>query len=297
VRAEKHGDHTKVVWAIRFKCNKFTCLFDLRQFPFDQQALFIRISSGWDESKVQFAISTREFPTRQAYDDYNLPDYTLLDARIADVKSSDARDANYLCRSSAKSSNLGVRYNSIYIIQNIIRNPAFYLLNLYLPSFLISSSCLVIWVFLPEDFSSRSNIIMTLLLTVVAFRPTIGQNLPRLPYITYLDRYAVVSLALIVVIGIIASGLSTAAICVIEPDRKPTLCSQVLPTLDYTHIDHADYVCLVVVSVCWLVYQFLEALLIALSLRIHPQALLDMQLQLANRNKALGPDEARLPRP
>jgi len=267
VRAEKEGDHLKVIWAIRFRCNKFTCQFDLRQFPFDQQALFIRISSQWDEGKVQFVTSTREAPCRLAYDDYNLPDYGLVSARIADVHSLDARNARYLCRSDGSSSNSNVRYNSIFLIQNVSRHPEFYVLNLYLPTFLISSSGFIAFVFAVEDFNGRASVLMTLLLTVVAFKQVIGQNLPRLPYVTYLDRYALMSLALIVLIGIIAAAESTAAVCVEAPTRRPTLCGAVLPTLDFNYLDRVDWICLIVVSVLWGCYQILEGVLIGLARR------------------------------
>jgi hypothetical protein len=261
VRMERHETHAKVVWAIRFRCGQFTCLFDLRTFPFDQQALFIRISSGWDERKVQFVTAPKD-ACRETYEDYNLMDYDLIANRIADVYSTDSRDARYLCRSDTSSSNSGVRYNSIFLIQTVLRQPGFYVLNLYLPTLLISSSAFTAFVFYVEDFGGRSTVLMTLLLTVVAFKQVIGQNLPRLPYITYLDRYALVSLALVVVIGVMQSALSTAAVCVEAPTRKPTLCMDVLPSLDHRSVDHADYVCLVVVSILWTVYQFGEIFLI-----------------------------------
>jgi len=284
VRAEKEDDHVRVIWAIRFRCNKFTCQFDLRQFPFDQQALFIRISSGWDESKVQFIISPRDEPCRQAYDDYNLPDYELVSSRIADVHSLDTRDKRYMCRSDISSSNSGVRYNSIFLVQNVSRNPEFYVLNLYLPAFLISSSAFTAFVFAVEDFNGRSTVLMTLLLTAVAFKQVIGQNLPRLPYITYLDRYALMSLALIVLIGIIAAAESTAAVCVEAPERRPTLCPQ-LSGLDHSGLDHADHVCLIVVSVCWAFYQVIEGVLIGLARRVEQKAL-NQQLRLVEQRSA-----------
>jgi len=267
IRMERHETHAKVVWAVRFRCGSFTCLFDLRKFPFDQQALFIRVSSGWDERKVQFVTAEND-ASRETFDDYNLMDYDLVGSRIADVYSVDARDARYICRSATSSSNSGARYNSIFLIQNVSRQPTFHLLNLYLPTLLISSSAFISFVFYVEDFNGRSSVLMTLLLTVVAFKQVIGQNLPRLPYLTYLDRYALISLALIVLIGVIASALSTAAVCVDSPTRKPTLCSEVLPSLDFASVDHADYVCLVVVSIFWSFYQLVELGLIFKARRV-----------------------------
>jgi len=281
VRMERHEEHAKVVWAVRFQCGTFTCLFDLRKFPFDQQALFIRISSGWDERKVQFVTASTD-AVKETYDDYNLMEYERIGNRIADVYSTDARDAKYLCRSDTSSSNSAVRYNSIFLIQNISRDPSFYLLNLYLPTLLISSSAFISFVFYVEDFNGRSSVLMTLLLTVVAFKQVIGQNLPRLPYITFLDRYALISLALIVLIGVIASALSTAAVCVDAPTRKPTLCTEVLPSLDLQFVDHADYICLVVVSIIWLAYQFFELILIFQARRIEQKG---VELAAVEREK------------
>jgi len=268
VRAERVDGHATVIWAVRFRCNKFSCQFNLRKFPFDQQALFIRISSQWDETKVQFLASTRDKPTRMAYDDYNLPDYSLVNSRIADVQSKEKWNKMYMCRSDVGSSNSGARYNSIFLIQSVLRHPEFYVLNLYLPTFLISSSGLIAFVFAVEDFNGRSTVLMTLLLTVVAFKQVITQNLPRLPYITYMDRYALVSLALIVLIGVIAAAESTAAVCVVAPERRPTLSAAVLPTLNFEFLDNSDNICLIVVSICWLFYQFIELGLIAAARRV-----------------------------
>lgn len=257
MRMERHESHVKVVWAIRFKCGQFTSMFDLRKFPFDQQSLIIRISSGWDERKIQFVASAKH-PSRSVYNDYALPDYRLTGNRVADVYSIDKRDAPYLCRSDPSSSNSAARYNSIFLIQCVARRPRFYVLNLYLPAFLISSSAFTSFVFYVEDFGNRTGILMTLLLTVVSFGGVIGQNLPRLPYITYLDRYNLATLGLIVLIGIVAAALSSAAVCVDAPERKPTLCGSVLPSVDHSFIDNADYVSLVVIAVFWMVYQILE---------------------------------------
>jgi hypothetical protein len=231
---------------------------------------------------VQFVQAKRD-ACRETFDDYNLMDYDLIGNRIADVYSTDCRDARYLCRSDTSSSNSAVRYNSIFLIQNVSRHPGFYVLNLYLPTLLISSSAFTAFVFYVEDFGGRSNVLMTLLLTVVAFKQVIGQNLPRLPYITYLDRYALVSLALIILIGVIASALSTAAVCVTAPERRPTLCTIVFPhVIDHTGVDHADHVCLVVIAVGWMVYQILELFFIVKARRIEQKG---VELAAVEREK------------
>jgi len=111
---------------------------------------------------------------------------------------------------------------------------------------------------LPEDFDGRSSILVVLLLTVVAFKQVVGQYLPKLPYLTYLDRYTLAGLSLVVIIGVIHAAMAAASICVSDPTRKPTLCGNVLGNTTQHDVDHADFICLVVSAVCWIVYQIFE---------------------------------------
>jgi len=262
VKMDRAGEQIHVCWAVRFHSTKFTCVFDLRNFPFDQQSLVIRVSSTWDEKKVQFRANPVD-PVLQSYGDYNLQDYSLTTGRVVDVTSRDSRDDCYTTRSDAGSSTSGVRYNSAFLIQVVARNPGFYLLNLYLPTFLISSCSFACFAFVVDEFAGRSAILVTLLLTVVAFKQVIGQHLPRLPYLTYLDRYVLTGLSLVVIVGILTSSLAAASVCVDTPTRKPTLCGQVLlGTLDHQYVDYGDFICLVATSITWAFYQLFEVFMI-----------------------------------
>jgi hypothetical protein len=192
-----------------------------------------------------------------------LSDYELAGGRVVDVESDDPKDDCYATRSNASGSTTGARYNSAFLIQKVSRNPAFYLINLYLPTFLICTSAFAAFAFIVDQFDGRSNILVTLLLTVVAFKQVIGNSLPRLPYLTYLDRYVLVGLWLVVSVGIIQSALAAAAVCVDTPQRKPTLCgAQLLGTLDHTYVDQGDFWSLVVAAVIWAVYHCWELFMI-----------------------------------
>jgi hypothetical protein len=268
VKLDRAADKIRVCWAIRFHSTTFTCVFDLRQFPFDQQSLVIRVCSTWDEKKVQFRANPVD-PVLRSYGDYNLQDYELTTGHIVDVTSRDSRDHCYATRSDAGSSTSGSRYNSVFLIQVVSRNPGFYLLNLYLPTFLISSCVFSCFAFVVDEFGGRSAILVTLLLTVVAFKQVIGHHLPRLPYLTYLDRYVLAGLSLVVIVGILTASLAAAAVCVANPTRKPTLCgADLLGTLDHQYVDYGDFVCLVAASITWLCYQFFEMYMIFRARRI-----------------------------
>jgi len=278
VRMERQGEDIDVCWTIRFHATKFTSVFDLRRFPFDQQALVIRICSTWDEKVVQFRAQGPD-ACRQAYDDYNLQDYELTLGRLVDVESKDPRDSCYMTRSDSSSSTSGARYNSIFLLQHVARHSGFFLLNFYLPTFLIASCCFIAYAIVVEEFGSRASILVTLMLTVVAFKQVIGQYLPRLPYITYMDRYALAGLSLVVVIGIIHASLAAASLCVDKPTRKPMLCTTVGTVFtSRSAVDHADYICLVVSSISWAVYQIFEVFMICRARRDFSTVRRDVQL-------------------
>jgi hypothetical protein len=237
-------------------------VFDLRKFPFDRQALVVRVSTTWDEKKLQFRRNSGE-AVLQAFGDYNLQDYELTSARIVDVTSTDPRDGWYATRSDAGSSTSGARYSSAFLIQTVSRNPGFYLLNLYLPTFLISSCSFAAFAFLVDEFAGRSAILVTLLLTAVAFKQVIAHSLPRVPYITYLDRYVLTGLTLIIVVGIVQASFAAASICVFKPERRPSLCSpEFFGGVPPRHVDDGDHIALIVSSITWVVYHLLEMFLI-----------------------------------
>jgi len=256
----REGEHIRVIWAVRFHSAPFTCVFDLRKFPFDNQNLVVRVSSTWDEKTVQFRRDNQ--PVREIFEDYNLQDYEPTSGLILDLNSQ-LKSHRYHFRSDPGTSGSAVRYSSAYVIQRVRRYPGFYLFNLYLPTFLICSFAFCAFAFTPDDFASRASIIVTVLLTVVAFKQAIKQYIPQLPYQTSVDRYILAGLSVVVILAIEMASLAAAAVCVSSPSRKPTLCgASVLGSLEYSFVDGADFICLVVTGGLWLFYQCLEGFLI-----------------------------------
>jgi len=259
VRMERSGENISVVWSVRFHSTSFTCIFDLRRFPFDRQHLVVRVSSTWDEKKVQFRSSQTD-TISSVIADYNIQDYQLAGTHIVDVTAGGTR---YATRSDPGSSTSGVRYNSIFLVQTVQRNPGFYMFNLYLPTFLIASFAFAVFAFVVDDFSGRSSIIVTVLLTVVAFKQGIKQYVPSLPYVTYGDRYILAGLGMVIIIAIETASLAAASLCVSGPQRRPTLCgATVLGSLKYANVDFADAVCWAADVGVWLGYHLVEAILI-----------------------------------
>jgi len=197
---------------------------------------------------------------REAFDDCNLQDYQLVGGRVVDVTSPHAHSrGRYVARSDPHGSGTGARYNSIFFVQRVRRYPGFYLFNLYLPTFLICSFAFSAFAFLVDDFTDRSNIIVTVLLTVVAFKQAIKQYTPSLPYQTFVDRYILAGLSAVIILAIEMASLSAAAVCQATPSRKPTLCGPaLLGSLDYKYVDIGDFVAMVSTGGVWLLYQVFE---------------------------------------
>jgi len=263
VRMERTGDKIAVVWSVRFHSSTFNCAFNLRKFPFDRQHLAVRVSTMWDEKKVQFRRSETE-AVRQAFTDCALQDYKLTQARLVDVNTPPHSEFRHAARSDPGTSTSGVRYSSAYCVQVVQRYPGYYLFNLYLPTFLISSFALSVFAFTVDQFDGRSNVIVTVLLTIVAFKQAMKQMIPTLQYVTYVDRYILAGLGLVILVAIETACLSAGAVCVATPARKPTLCgAEVLGSLEFGFVDQADQICWAVDVGLWLVYNLIEGLLIA----------------------------------
>jgi hypothetical protein len=78
---------------------------------------------------------------------------------------------------------------SLEIRFRLQRIPRFYIFQIIIPLFLIVSlGCLASTLHLSE-LADRLSIILTLLLTTVAFKYMVAEYIPRVPYITILDKY------------------------------------------------------------------------------------------------------------
>ena len=89
-----------------------------------------------------------------------------------------------------------VEYDWIVIFLD--RNPSYYFWNGFFPLFLIGCAALSCVAIPTDNFSSRSSLITTVLLTGVAFKLSMNSYVAVLKYQTFLDIFAIVSLVLII---------------------------------------------------------------------------------------------------
>jgi hypothetical protein len=92
------------------------------------------------------------------------------------------------------------RYPSIKFNALIARKSQFYITNLILPLFFVTSTIFVSFTHDVESIGARLSACATTLLTSINFRFVIHNHLPNVPYSTYLDMYSMASIAFITLV-------------------------------------------------------------------------------------------------
>ena len=69
------------------------------------------------------------------------------------------------------------------------RRPEFYLWNIEVPMFVLTSLIGMTWAIAPEEVGDRISVSLTLVLTAVAYKLTVAQSIPQVAYLTLLDKY------------------------------------------------------------------------------------------------------------
>jgi hypothetical protein len=163
----------KVQYYERFSATLQAPDFNFRKFPFDTQKFFIHLECVDPEEDYVFTFS---------------PEYTGLGKKLGEEEW-------YFIQHSAKMSSTvmpdGSAY-SRYSFQLLARRHlSFYIFRIFIPLLLIIT---VSWVaFFLKDYSKRVDISGANLLVFIAFNFTIGSDLPRLGYLTFLDTILIVA--------------------------------------------------------------------------------------------------------
>jgi hypothetical protein len=157
--------------------------FDLRRFPFDRQSLEVEIESfEWNAEQLVFVEDTAVMGFSEEFEP---PEWEIVGVR-AEEKAVDA------VRSSRPVSRLTLAID-------IKREPGFYLWKVLLPLVLIVALSWSIFWMVDERFGARVRISATGILTIVAYQFVAGQNLPRVNYLTLIDKMMVGSFLLLAI--------------------------------------------------------------------------------------------------
>eukprot|EP01137_Pigoraptor_chileana_P013020 Opistho-2@66014 len=157
---------------------------DLRRFPFDRHMLHMPVSfqnCQVHEWTIDLSDCTDVPFTFQA----SFQCYTSLgNWKLYDAEQRFEPDRRDLC----------------LILLRVERLSKFYTVNIAMFMFLIALSAGSVVALPPDAFTDRQSITLTLMLTAVAFKYIVTQQLPPVSYTTYMDRYILASFLLIVVV-------------------------------------------------------------------------------------------------
>jgi hypothetical protein len=166
----------------------FTQSLRLRSFPFDRQTFWIQfVAIRYRPDEVAFVPDQnwiRDGLPRAAgiSPSMTLPDWT--------VEKSDAKPRIYALTP-------GLRYSGYAFEFTASRNVQHYILKVILPLVLIvMMSWSVFWTD-PTSSNTQFSIAVTSMLTLIAYRYAVDSQLPRLPYMTRLDVFFLVSTLLV----------------------------------------------------------------------------------------------------
>ena len=154
---------------------------DLRRFPFDHQRLELELESfRWQVDDMVFVAD----PTATGFaQDFTMQEWELLgvSSRVEEVASV-----------------RGARPFSHFVFEiDVERKAGFYLWKVMLPILIIVAISWSVFWMTDERLAGRSRITASGVLTVVAYQFVIADGLPRIAYLTVLDKMMLVSFALL----------------------------------------------------------------------------------------------------
>jgi hypothetical protein len=155
--------------------------FDLRLFPFDRQTLEIKLESfTYNEQKL--VLVTNDDHVSFA------PDLFLPEWRVAGIEARVEQTVSVRDR---------VPFSRAVIALQVDREWGFYVFKLWIPLLLIVALSWSIFWMHDESLAGRMRISATAFLTVVAYQFAISGSLPKIAYLTMMDRMMIASFVLI----------------------------------------------------------------------------------------------------
>ncbi|XP_052813164.1 cys-loop ligand-gated ion channel-like isoform X4 [Mya arenaria] len=159
---------------------------ELDDFPFDVQDLTITVASELPISECELVEDREEHHVvnRQSFVDeqeWHLYVHTECNKKELVIDQVD---------NSVKRSALSVKCRAA-------RRPGYFVWNIFMITFLICSLAFATFSVEKDKPQNRLQLSFTLVLTAVAFKSVVNSSLPRISYLTYMDKYLLVSMVML----------------------------------------------------------------------------------------------------
>jgi len=157
--------------------------FDLRRFPFDRQLLELEIESfRWTEESLVWEPDEAGMGFSE---DFEIPEWRIerVGSRVETAHSLRSPDP----------------FSRFVFEIEVERESGFYVWKVMLPLIIIVGLSWSIFWMTEERVAARSRITATGVLTIVAYQFVVGEALPRIAYLTLLDKMMILSFVLLAV--------------------------------------------------------------------------------------------------
>lgn len=148
---------------------------DLHSFPFDRQVLQLELES--------FAYNAKEVRL--------VPEQVVLgrNVALAQWQPGELSWSTAMVQDRLEAED----YHRLTISLEMTRNPGFYIWQVFVPLFFLIMIASTVFFLPAEDLADRINVIVTSLLTVVALSYAVHADLPKIAYLTAIDRLFIVA--------------------------------------------------------------------------------------------------------
>ena len=170
-------------------------LLDFRQFPFDTQALLVRVESLMRPSTNLSLSSAEEFTGFDEH--FDLPEWNVVSLTTEQSQVLRPRE--------------GATYDRLDFLLTIERRTGYYVWKIMLPMIIIVMLSWVVFWMSTEMLGRRAGVSSTGMLTIIAYQFVVAGSLPRFPYLTVMDRFTLISLVAIaatMLVNLVGSGMT-----------------------------------------------------------------------------------------
>lgn len=242
---------------------------DMRSFPFDSQDFSIVLRSEHPKNVMKFCPFQDKRKTK-VFDP--VTSEWLITGEI-ELDFSESKNDNNQARAAS-----GTAYASMSFKFSAQRKPEWYIINIVLTSFLIVVSSFSVFFVDPSNLAERLSIPCTAWLLLISLKFIISDHLPKISYLTTLDRYLLVSYGLMLALvgwACLAPSCDRSAPAVVLP----------LPLAEPLSLRPADAAVLLAASALWTsVHACLAAVYLRRNLRIDSLAALAAALRQSPRS-------------
>ncbi|XP_059178683.1 cys-loop ligand-gated ion channel-like isoform X3 [Physella acuta] len=156
---------------------------ELDDFPFDVQDLTVTVASEFPYTEVEVVedFENHHMVNKQSFVDeqeWHLYSHTECIQRELTIDQFDP----------------SVRRSAVSVKCRAARRPGYFVWNIFMITFLICTLSFATFSVEKDLPQNRLQLSFTLVLTAVAFKSVVNQSLPRISYLTYMDKYLLASM-------------------------------------------------------------------------------------------------------